>query len=275
MKKLLLTTGLLLTALSAGQIDTIGNNNYNHNNQKKSAVFGKYLPYLQLPDNTYIQRKRFEINAKNLGDIYKKYFQDIYTRKKVLDNVFDISILKKPSVKILKSISHIYINPVYIQQLILPKQYKITNAITSTPFSLFKYQNNELHLKASNNFQYGNIVIYYTDGKNNYSMNLLVDNYFQKECMLLNKKYFCRNKKRDKFALSYENFALIYQFKDIKPLDPLEAITLYQNFSKRKITNIKNHSFVSFEYKGLTYFIYRDDTNGNIIVNNKKFFVKP
>jgi len=271
MKKKLILSGILLATNLLGDMNNMGYNTQ----APKSNIFGKEIPYLQLPDNTYIQRKRFEINSVNLAKIYKKYFQDIYKRKKVLDNVFNISILKKPSVKILKSISHIYVNPVYIQQLILPKQYKITNAITSTPFSLFQYQNNELHLKAKNNFQYGNIIIYYTDGKHNYSMNLLVDNYFQKKCLLINQKYFCKKDSRDKFAFAYENFALIYQFREIKPLDPLQAITLYQNFSKKKITDIKNHSFVSFEYKGITYFIYRDDTNGNIIVNNKKFFVKP
>ena len=257
---------LLIASIAFANQNTFAN--------QKNVVYGKDIPYLRLPDSIYVQRKRFEINTFLLKEIYEKYFKITYERKKVLQNVLDISILKKPVTKILQSISHIYVNPVYIQQIILPKNYKITNAISSVPFSVFKFQNNELHLKAKSNFDFGNIVIYYTDGRNNYSMNILVDNYFQKKCFLLNKTYFCK-KKRSKFAFAYENFALIYKYANIKPLNKLEAIMLYEKLTGKKITDIKNNSFASFKYKNITYFIYRNDKFGNIIVNNKKFFVKP
>ena len=271
-KIILLLTIISFSYSSPNMIEQI--NNSGNNNIKNNNIYGKYIPYLQLPQSIYVQRKRFELNTINLVKIYEKYFKVIYDRKKILNNVFDISILKKPVTKILKSISHIYVNPVYIQQIILPKKYKITSAVSSVKFDLFKFQNNELHLKANSNFSFGNIIVYYTDGKNNYSMNILVDNYIQKRCILLDKHYFCK-KKRDKFSFAYENFALIYYFKDIKPLDKLDVIALYEHLTNKKITSIKNNSFVTFEYKGITYFIYRDDKNGDIIVDNKKFFVRP
>jgi len=273
--KLFLIAGIFLANISnASMIGQLGNTNNNNNNLQQSDIYGKYIPYFQLPASVYVQRKRFEINTENLAIIYQKYFKKIYARKKVLTNTFNISILKTPVVKILKPISHIYVNPVYIQQIILPKKDKITSAISSVPFAIFSYQNNELHFKVKSNFSFGNIIIYYTDGKNNYSLNILVDNYFQKQCMLINNKYFCK-KPRKKFAMAYSNFALIYKFKNIKPLPPLQAILLYEKLTGKKVTDIKNNSFVTFNYKDLTYFIYRNDKFGNIIINNKKFFVKP
>ena len=275
MKKSILFLICIFSFASASFMSNMGENNNNNQGIIDKSLFGKYIPNLELPDSVYVQRKRFEINTYNLRKIYEKYFKIIYDRKKILTNTFNMFILKKPVNKILKAISHIYVNPVYIQQIILPKNCVITNAVTSTPFSLFTYQKNELDFKAKNNFEFGNIVIHYTNHKQNYTMNILVDNYLQKECFLLNKKYFCKTPKRNKFDFAYSNFALIYQYKNIKPLNSLVVITLYQKLTGKKITNIKNGSFISFEYKGLTYFIYRNDKFGNIILNNKKFFVKP
>jgi len=280
-KKIFFLLLLNISTLFASMIGNMGGNNTDNSyfpSQQNSNVFGKYIPYLQLPDSIYVQRKRFELNTYNIQRIYRLYFKLIYKRKKVLSNTLNMFILKTPAIKILKPVSHIYVNPVYIQQIILPKQYKITNAIASTSFDVFKFQNNEIHFKAHSNFEFGNIIIYYTNGHQNYSMNIIVDNYFQKQCFLLDKKYFCKKTKKinkNNFAFSLDNFALIYHYVNLKPLNSLEVIELYQKLTNKKITLIKNNNFVSFNYKNITYFIYRNDKFGNIIIDNKKFFVKP
>jgi hypothetical protein len=276
MKKKLFFLFFIFSVLSASMIDDMqsqsqSQDNANDNTQNLSDIFGKYIPYLRLPESVYVQRKRFEIATEDLKYLYQKYFLKKYQRKKILKNLIETYIFKKPVVKVLKTISHIYVNPVYIQQIILPGKYKITNIISSVPFDNFSFQNNEIHFKAKSNFDFGNMVVYYTDGKNNYTMNILIDNYFQKNCKIFAKSYYCKKKS----ALTYDNFSLVYRYTDAKPLEDLEAILLYEKLTGKKVTRIKNNSFVTFAYKGITYFIYRNDKFGKIIIDKKKFIVKP
>ena len=243
----------------------------NSQNKKQSGyVIGKDLPYSDLPVPDFIKRVRFELNSDSLEEFYDLIRNKIQKRQKILKNTWSVSVLMKPDKRYFKNVDHLYLTTAYITQIIFPQNMKITNAVASFATTFFDFSSNELRIRPSKDFVDGNIVVHLSDGNKNYTINILTDNYIQKNCKIENSRLSCKKK----YSGAYENVAVIYSYSLKQPISDLEIIKLYEKLYKTRLNIKKDGDFVSFVYKDVTYYIYRDDTFGNVFYNGKKYRIK-
>ncbi|QDD68145.1 hypothetical protein [Caminibacter pacificus] len=271
---------LLITAVTIFAYDLTqqNQNQVQQNNQVVDSSYGISIPYFSSPAPKYVQRKRFELNTDTLNKLYKQIYKKYQKRSRILTNTFDISILMKPATKFIKPVDLIYVNPQYITQLIFPKGFKITSAIAGFPTNVFIYAGNELHFRVKRDFVNGNMIVYLTDGRRNLSINILVENYIQKDCKKIKGTLYCIDSKKYReplYKYAYSNYSLVYKFIDRKPLNPLKVIYLYSKLTGKPLNIKKDGDYVTFVYKDITYFIYRNDKFGDIFFKGKKYIVKP
>lgn len=256
---------LLLTTLSAIA------QQYDMQQQNTSGgryVIGKDIPYTQEPVKNFIKRRRFELNTDMFWKYYYQIFRQVENRKKVLTKTFNISILMKPSKRFFKPLDNIYLSTQYITQIIFPVSMQITNAIASMPTTVFDYDKNEIRIRPTKNFFTGNIIIHLSDGRKNYTVNILAEDYLQKYC---DEKGRC---KVSQYKYAFENLSLIYKYTTQKPLENLEVISMYEKLYGKRLNIKKDGDFVAFTYKDITYYIYRNDRFGNIFYNGKKYLIR-
>jgi len=274
-KFLLASLATLSVLLAQEQMNGYDSNGQNEENQ---FVVGKDIPYTMSPERNFIKRYRFEIDADKfyyLYDIIRKKMND---RKRILQGDYDISVLMRPSKRLFKSIDHIFLTTNYISQIVMPKEMKITDAVASFPTTLFDFSENELRLRPKKDFASGNIILHVSDGVKNYTVNLLAENYLQKKCEYIKGVLYCENVRTKttppKYKYANESVSLIYQYSKIKPLSDIEAIHLYKTLYGKDLNIKRNGDFVAFDYKGISYFIYRNDKFGNVFYKGKRYIVK-
>lgn len=246
--------------------------------EESQYVVGRDIPYTQAPVRNFIKRYRFEIDADKFYYLYDYIRKKMDNRKRILQGDYDISVLMKPSKRLFKSIDHIFLTTNYITQIIMPKETKITDAVASFPTTLFDFSENELRLRPKKGFVSGNIILHLTDGAKNYTVNLLAENYLQKRCEYIKGVLYCENIKRKelppKYTYANESVSLIYKYQKTHPLSDIEAIHLYKTLYKKDLNIRKDGDFVAFDYKGVTYFIYRNDKFGNVFYKGKRYIVR-
>ncbi|CAA6806899.1 MAG: Unknown protein [uncultured Sulfurovum sp.] len=230
------------------------------------------------PSDDFTDRARLEMNTVANSEQYKETQIRRNQRKKILNEVFDISILMQPTKRIIRPVDMIGISPAYITQIVFPETMKITDVISSFNASVLKHSKNLLWIRPnSNTFFSGNIILTLTDGNKNYSMTIFAERYFQKDCTISDGGYLCKKRNITSAAessYSLNNLSTLYVYTNPQKIDDMKAIIMYEKLVRRQLDIKEQGDRVSFNYKGLGYSIVRDDMSGSIFYRGKRYRVE-
>lgn len=279
---ILATSLVTSSALAYQKPDSNNNRSYgmqtpSGQNEKDAFRIGIDIPKHDIPVPTHVQRDRFEISTVENQEQYKAISSGMSDREKIINSVFDLSLLMTPENRTIKPIDDIGITDTYITQVVFPQQMKINEALASFTAETFVFKENLLRFRPARGFATGNIVLTLTDGKRNYAMTLFVDKYFQKECRKIQNRYICRkdNRNRPIYESSLSNLSTIYNYSKPDLLTGLDAIYLYQKMAKDGLNIKENKEYVTFQKGGIYYKIIRDDVFGDIFYKNVRYKVTP
>lgn len=254
---------------------------------------------IDIPKNTGatnqdIVRNRVEMSTVDNASVYKEMQIRRKDREKVLNEVFDPSILMTPVKRTIRPIDTVGISPTYITQIIFPDNMNIQNATASFACHILDYSRNLLRLRPdTETFFSGNIVLTLTDGKKNYAMTVFAERYYQEDCRVDKGEYICRKERVSSippsspspnlpsangdsgYAYAYNNLSTFYVYTNPKKIDEMEAFLLYENLSGQILDIENNNETVTFKYEGVYYDIIRDDISGTISYRGKQYRVVP
>ena len=202
-------------------------------------------------------------------------------RKLILSEAFDAEILMNPVKRIIRAIDSIGVSPTYITTVMYPQGMKIVDVQASFSTQILEYKENMFRFRPNNNFSTGNMIITMTDGSKNYPMQLFVNRYYQKDCMIDSNSYICRkitgvfknSKSSRKYKYTYDNLSTMYVYKNPIKVDSLKAVSLYEKLKGRLNIN-REKDFVEFLYRGISYKIIKDSKFGTIFYRGSKYRVE-
>jgi len=248
MKKLFIVLLLIINNIYA--IENIEADNQQENLQKQ-----KMLEYNNIINNNSLYTKRL-INR------YRRF-------KAIINDSYDMKILLKPLVLPLFNIETIYLHPNFVSTITFPASFKILSAQTTMHMKVFQYQNNLLLLSPIRGNDIANLVITAYDNQTKQNK---VFNFLLKPYSLTLLKY---DTKYGMYATDFGDY-LSFNIKfvekvNINPINILEKyVEVFGLKHFRKVFS-KNGYYDSILINHIPIYITRDDVQGNIIYDNKKF----
>lgn len=214
-------------------------------------------PNLAFPIDNKLKNKTPQIKLKEFQlTIDPNAVKEVRKGKQKYENLMrhtEIDYLIAPEQRILKDVDVISVHPQFISTLTFPSQIKILSAQSSTPMNLMQFKQNVLLLQPDASFGYGNVFITYQSETKNYSMNLLIKNYDEREGAL---------------KIAYQ-----YSWDDDAKIDYVGVLKHYLalNGDKSLKTLKKDGDHDVIVLNNITYYIIRDSINGNIDYGNQRF----
>ena len=230
-----------------------------------------------------IQRNRLEQHTVENAALYKESQIRRTERKMILSEIFDPDILMQPITRVIRAVDSIGVTPEYITTILFPDTMEIQDAKTSFGAPLLEFNRNLLRFRPdAKTFHAGNMVISLSDGEKNYEMSIQVSRYYQQDCSVKENQYICWKMRRDwkeskdtkAYPYAYNNLSLYYVYKNVKLLDPLDIISIYEKLKGHVLNLKKDGDFDIVIYEGISYRIIRDDTFGEIYYRMHKYRVK-
>jgi len=257
-------------------------------------------------DNDYrpvsVRQERFILDWKNMKAFLDKNGKAVKTNSRgensidIIKNkseyaedsirdMLDVSILQAPVYKVLRPVDTIQVSTNFATVIEFPKGWKVVNSVAFFKTAYFSFQkiiDNDIKT-ASNfvrfqplddnevSFRYGNMLIDLSNGKENRSIMLIIKKYKQEFCSSV------RVGGIDKYYCSGDFLGLLYKYKEVKKINPFEAIRVYKKLCVsgcKKIEDLKSGEFVVYndEDKIIRY-IMRDDKFGDLFIGGKGFRV--
>ncbi|MDA3053302.1 hypothetical protein OFO01_06940 [Campylobacter sp. JMF_01 NE2] len=216
-------------------------------------------PNLTYPIDNKLKNKTPEIKQKEFQlTIDPNAVKEVRKNKQKYENLVkntEIEYLIAPEQRILKDVDIISLHPQFISTLTFPAQIKILSMQSSIDMKQMQFQQNVLLIQPAVSFGHGNIFITYQSENKNYSMNLLVKSYDEKEGPL---------------KISYH-----YSWNNDTKIDYVGVLKHYLALNGEKplraLRKDGDHDVVILN--GITYYIIRDSVNGNIDYGNQRFTI--
>ena len=265
MKKILFF--LLVVDFVFGEIiggpDMLGKQNANGSMQTVDPRTGQTVttnpPNLTYPIDDKLKNKTPEIKQKEFQlTIDPNAVKEVRKNKQKYESMVkntEIEYLIAPEQKVLKDVDVISIHPQFITTLTFPSQIKILSAQASINMNSIQFQQNVLLIQPAISFGYGNIFITYQSETKNYTMNLIIKNYEEKEGPL---------------KIAYQ-----YDWNNDNKIDSITVLNHYKKLNgDSKLKNLKkdgDHDVIILN--GVTYYIIRDSINGEVDYGYQKFHV--
>ena len=265
MKKILFF--LLVVDFVFGEIvggpDMLGGQNAQGSMQTVNPQTGQTVvinpPNLTYPIDDKLKNKTPEIKQKEFQlTIDPNAVKEVRKNKQKYENMVkntEIEYLIAPEQKTLKDVDVISIHPQFITTLTFPAQIKILSAQASVNMNSMQFQQNVLLIQPAISFGYGNIFITYQSETKNYTMNLIIKNYEEKEGPL---------------KIAYQ-----YDWNNDNKIDSITVLNHYKKLNgDHKLKNLKkdgDHDVIILN--GVTYYIIRDSINGEVDYGYQKFHV--
>jgi len=299
----LLATSVLCTSLYGEyQYNAVNSSNGTTKQQKRnntgSQVIGRDISE-KTPRDKYPnrQRDREEMKTAERSAQYKDTQILDTQRQRVLGGIYDIELSMTPEYRVLRGLDNLYVSPVFVTTISLPKDMVITDSVASFPTTRFEYNQNILRFQPkADKFFSGNIPITMTDGKKNYFMSIYVEKFYQPSKDSVNAKikkspsavakdivsppqdeeiYFrLKNGEDERYRSANNKVSLVYNYVLPSLISDEDAIILYERMTGKKGIDIENGDYVSFLYDGIKYKIIRDDKQGILIYGNKAYRVE-
>ena len=214
-------------------------------------------PNLTYPIDNKLKNKTPEIKQKEFQlTIDPNAVKEVRKNKQKYENLVkntEIEYLIAPEQRILKDVDVVSLHPQFISTLTFPSQVKILSAQSSIVMNQLQFQQNVLLIQPSINFGHGNIFITYQSETKNYSMNLLIKNYDEREGAL---------------KIAYQ-----YSWDNDTKIDYVGVLKHYLALNGEKplkaLKKDGDHDVIILN--GITYYIIRDSVNGNIDYGNQRF----
>lgn len=246
-------------AQSIGGDEIGGNNNQPLQtvDQRTGEVTTTNPPNLMYPIDDKLKNKTPAIKQKEFQlTIDPNAVKEVRKNKQKYENLMrntEIEYLIAPEQRVLKDVDVISLHPQFISTLTFPSQIKILSAQTSIPVTLLQFQQNVILIQPNTAFGYGNIFITYQSETKNYSMNLLIKNYDEREGAL---------------KIAYQ-----YTWDNDTKIDYVSVLKHYLALNGEKpLKSLKkdgDHDVIILN--GITYYIIKDSVNGNIDYGNQRF----
>lgn len=252
-------------------------------NKENTHQIGIDIPLDPSGKPRQVKRDRIEKSTVNNAQDYKSTQVKRTERKLILAEIFDPDILMQPIQRAIRAIDSIGVTPEYITTILFPDNMEIMDSKTSFNAPLFEFNRNLLRFRPDpESFHAGNMVISLSDGNKNYEMSIHVSRYYQTDCTVKENQYVCWKMRRDwtksksskAYPYAYNNLSLYYVYKNIKPLDPMDIISIYEKLKGHPLSLKEDGSFDIVTYSGISYRIIRDDTFGEIYYRAHKYRVK-
>lgn len=213
-----------------------------------------------IPD--FVRENRFKMSIR--ADEFKEIKGKMDNFTQIMNSTIGLEILQKPIIKMVKTIDVLYFHPSYITTIILPEGSKIDSVSAS-----FETKNkttffeNVINIRPKKSLLNGNIVIFYSKDRKNYTMNIIAKNYATAECRVdsENRRYLCDD----------DVFGTVYSYKEAKKYDESDIFFAYVDISGDKMSEINKLGFASVIFKGETYYIIKDNKFGKIFFRGSRY----
>jgi len=248
---ILMAFGILMTISGKEQNPRLGNksNKYPFNPALKNVP-------------PFVQEDRFQMDADPKA--YDSVKDRMNNFKKMLSGTLDMEILLKPIIKPLKTIDLLYLHSSYFTTIILPEGMVIDSAIPSFVMSeKIKFSENILYIKPDNDFLNGNILITYSDGKQNYHLNIMVKNYETENCEYSSDK--------QQYLCSENAFGAVYAYHYEVNVDDIDILFAYSDVKRDNMKYLKENGYDAVVFNGVTYYIILDQEFGSIYYKGSKY----
>ena len=248
---------LVLLILNFIHAEIIGGSNMVGGNADSEIQSSNNKPNLAYPIDNKLKNKTPAIKQKEFQlSIDPNAVKEVRKNKQKYENLMrntEIEYLIAPEQRVLKDVDVISLHPQFLSTLTFPSQIKILSAQPSIDMNTISFQQNVLLLQPKVSFGYGNIFITYQSETKNYSMNLLIKNYDEREGAL-----------KIAYQYSWDN--------DIK-IDYVAVLKHYLALNGEKplksLQKDGDHDVIVLN--GITYYIIRDSISGNIDYGNQRF----
>lgn len=234
------------------------------NGVQQRAEVSKAYPFDPTsPAPGWVQTDRFK--QENVTKEFDNAQRNQKRFRDALDGTFDLSVLQRPVQKVFKSIDTLYFHPNYITTIMVPKSYTIVpgsaHASFQTNFFSVAKDSNILMIQPSKDFNNGNMVMTLTDGKENYFMTINAIQYFSNmECRKSQGNYKCA----DEYLSTTYKYTLAERLTTdlkVRIMETLKRMYKTLDFEKKKSYSV--------EFKGINYYVYEDEMNGDFFFHGK------
>lgn len=219
-------------------------------------------------------RDKIEMETGKNAAAYKRTQYKSDERNRVFGEIFDVSVLMTPVVRVIRAIDIIGLSPTYMSQIKLPENIKITDVLPSFDTKRLEYEENIIRLRPDGDtFYSGNMIVSFTDGRKNFTMTIFAERYYSDECKKdeSGDKYICRRKNSldiqnsSDYKYAYNNLSTTFVYTRPKALDDFEVISLYERLKRKSLCIKEDGARDSFSYEGITYSIKRDNNFGGYV----------
>lgn len=207
---------------------------------------------------------RFMLNLDK--GVAKEVANKMTAYRKTMTMTYDMDMLMKPITKPFRAIDRIYITSEYITTIVFPDRYAIKSVVSSAPLIENRFSSNVVTIKPKRDFVEGNLVVSMTTGDKNTVMTIRLDRYIpgmERDAKNYEAKY-----AKDK---QFVSMMIVYQDKPNYELDEiLEAYFKLYGESAVEMFD-EDCKFDTMSYKGIPFYIIRDDKFGTIEYNDINF----
>lgn len=261
---LLLTPLLLISADKSISLEypikdipqSMQNGNNNNNNGYNTKNTGNDI------DNNIVKatnKNNFELNADEA--IFQKSINSRDRYNKLLNETINLDYMMTPETRPFKTMDMLYVHPNHITTIILPEDIELMTAKASFKTDVFEMNQNSLLLKPNKDFNTGNIVVTATNKGENFIFNIVVRK-IENVLVTFDSDY-------NKYLIENNYLSLVYQYERKNIEDKFEILQKYLSLNKIKSYDLdkifqEDGDYDMLTYRGITYYIIKDEKFGNI-----------